>query len=490
MPLLSAPAPRAALLLSAALLAACGAPDAPTAAPDAAALAKKPRTTVPNAPTGVGATAGVRQATVTWQVPRYDGGTPILSYRVRASTGQTATVNAPATAATVTGLTAGTPVSFVVVATNAVGDGPASSASPTVTPTGDAPPPPPPPPPGARWLAGYWVGYQRSIHPETEVDFSLLTHVFAGAVLPNADGTLQTHFYLDNTTGPAVARTLATRAHQAGRKAILMLGGAGTHDAMASAASSANRARFVANLVATMDALGYDGIDVDWEPITSTDRAPLLALLQELRAARPAMLLTIPVGWVNTNFPGEVDAYYAQVAAVVDQMNVMTYSMAGPYGGWLSWHTSALSGHKGNTPSSVQSSAARYLAVGVPAAKLGVGIPFYGACWRGVTGPNQTGGSLIAEDNTMSYRNIRAGYGFSARQWDPAAQASYLSFASPTGAQGCQFISYEDEASIAAKGAWLKSAGLGGAIVWTINQGHLGAGQDPLLSAAYQAIVP
>ncbi|HEX5830373.1 MAG TPA: hypothetical protein VFY16_05280 [Gemmatimonadaceae bacterium] len=64
------------------------------------------------------------------------------------------------------------------------------------------------------------------------------------------------------------------------------------------------------------DSLGYDGIDVDWEPINAEDRAPLLALLQELRAARPGMLLTIPVGWVNTNFAGTVDSWYAQVAQV------------------------------------------------------------------------------------------------------------------------------------------------------------------------------
>lgn len=493
-----AAARRAVLLLAAGLLAACAAPDRPsaTAPDDAAVLGKKPRNpVVPNAPTSVAATAGDARATVTWQAPRWDGGSAILSYRVLASTGQTLTVPAPTTTGTVTGLANGTPVSFTVVATNAVGDGPASSPSNTVTPTGatEPPPPPPPPPAGSRWVSGYYAGYQRSLYPEAEVDFSILTHLFVGAVLPQSNGGVDTTFYITNTQGPAMARTLATRAHQAGRKAVLMLGGAGTHDAMASAASSANRATFVANLLKTMDDLGYDGIDVDWEPITATDRPNLLALLQALRAARPGMILTIPVGWVNTNFPGEVDSWYAQVAGVVDQMNVMTYSMAGPYGGWLSWHTSALFGHKGNTPSSVQSSADRYRAVGVPAAKLGIGIPFYGVCWRGVTGPNQTSSTMtiIADDNTMSYRNIMASYHTaSARQWDDVAKMGYLSFASPTGPQGCQFVSYDDEQSIAEKGAYVRSAGLGGAIIWTINQGHLGAGQDPLLRAVYQSIVP
>jgi chitinase len=345
-------------------------------------------------------------------------------------------------------------------------------------------------------VSGYYPGYQRSLYPETQVDFSILTHIFVGAVLPTSTGGVDTTFFITNTAGPAMARTLSTRAHEAGRKAVLMLGGAGYHDAMASAASSAYRATFVANLLKTMDALGYDGIDVDWEPINSTDRPNLLALLQELRAARPSMLLTIPVGWVNVNFPGEVDAWYAQVAGLVDQMNMMTYSMAGPYGGWASWHTSALFGEKPNTPSSVRSSAERYLAVGVPAAKLGIGIPFYGVCWRGVTGPNQQTSTMtiVADDNTMSYTNIMASYyGAGARQWDDVAKMGYLSFASPFGPQGCQFVTYDDEQSVAAKGAYVQSAGLGGTIVWTINQGHLPTAplgsQDPVLKATYNAIV-
>ena len=36
--------------------------------------------------------------------------------------------------------------------------------------------------------------------------------------------------------------------------------------------------------------------DVDWEPVTSTDKPQLLALLKDLRAARPGMILTFPAG--------------------------------------------------------------------------------------------------------------------------------------------------------------------------------------------------
>ena len=95
----------------------------------------------------------------------------------------------------------------------------------------------------------------------------------------------------------------------------------------------------------------------------------------------------------------------------------------------------------------------------------------------------------------MSYANILSQYySSSARVWDDAAKVPYLAFATPTGPQKCTFVSYEDEQSVTAKGAYVKSAGLGGAILWTVGQQHVGSApagsQDPLLRAAYSSIVP
>jgi chitinase len=480
---------------------ACSSADAPavTAPVDGLTPSAGRAATVPGAPTNVRATAGDARATVTWLAPKKDGGSAITTYRVVSTPGSmTATVSAPTLTADVIGLTNGTSYTFKVYARNGIGESVASAASNAVTPAGSPPPPPPPPPPTGRWLSGYYVGYQRSLYPETQVDFSILTHVFVGRIIPTTSGGVLTHFDIDNTNGPIMARNLSTRAHQFGRKAVLMLGGAGEHAGFVGAASSANRATFVANLVNKMDSLGYDGIDVDWEPVNAEDRAPLLALLQDLRAARPGMILTIPVGWVNTNFPGGIDSWYATVAGVVDQMNLMTYDMAGPYGGWVTWHSSALLDNQPNHPSSIASNAQLYRNVGVPAANLGIGIGFYGTCWRGATGPRQTigsGVSLVASDNTMSYANIMASYyDATARRWDDLAKVPYLTFTTPKGPQQCNFVSYDDEQSIGEKGAHVKANGLGGAIIWTIGQGHLpnapAGSQDPVLRAAYNAIVP
>jgi Domain of unknown function (DUF4082)/Domain of unknown function (DUF1929)/Fibronectin type III domain/Glyoxal oxidase N-terminus len=95
--------------------------------------------TAPGAPTGVTAAPASSRALVSWSAPASDGGAPITSYTVTPYIGSTAQTpvqvnNGSATSATVTGLTNGTAYTFKVAATNSVGTGTASSASPAATP--------------------------------------------------------------------------------------------------------------------------------------------------------------------------------------------------------------------------------------------------------------------------------------------------------------------------------------------------------------------
>jgi hypothetical protein len=94
--------------------------------------------TVPGAPTGVSATAGNAQATVSWTAPS-NGGSAITGYTITPYIGGVAqapsSAGASATSATLTGLTNGTAYTFTVAAINAIGTGPASAQSNVVTPT-------------------------------------------------------------------------------------------------------------------------------------------------------------------------------------------------------------------------------------------------------------------------------------------------------------------------------------------------------------------
>ena len=99
------------------------------------------RVNPPGIPTQVTAVAGDAQATVFWQAPSSDGGSPIFRYNIAAwdamrrigITGTTTDGNARSAVCCRTPLTNGVPYFFRVWATNAAGDGFGSDSN-TVTP--------------------------------------------------------------------------------------------------------------------------------------------------------------------------------------------------------------------------------------------------------------------------------------------------------------------------------------------------------------------
>lgn len=100
----------------------------------------------PGAPTAALAVAGDALGSVSWTAPASDGGSPITSYTVTVlvggvPTGLTVVVPGSARSTFVTGLSNGTAYTFTVHATNAIGDGPESAASNSVTPSQGALPP-------------------------------------------------------------------------------------------------------------------------------------------------------------------------------------------------------------------------------------------------------------------------------------------------------------------------------------------------------------
>ncbi|MDP4014418.1 MAG: fibronectin type III domain-containing protein [Candidatus Nanopelagicales bacterium] len=87
----------------------------------------------PGAPTSVTATAGDREADVSWTAPGSSGGSPITGYTATASPGGATCTTSGATSCTVTGLDYGTSYTFTVTAENAEGTGSPSEPSNSVT---------------------------------------------------------------------------------------------------------------------------------------------------------------------------------------------------------------------------------------------------------------------------------------------------------------------------------------------------------------------
>ncbi len=103
-----------------------------TSASSIASNAVTPATT-PNAPTGITATRGNGQATISFTAPVNNGGSVITSYTVTSNIGGF-TGTSSGSPITITGLTNGVAYTFTVIATNALGDSVASSVSNAVTP--------------------------------------------------------------------------------------------------------------------------------------------------------------------------------------------------------------------------------------------------------------------------------------------------------------------------------------------------------------------
>jgi chitodextrinase len=107
---------------------------------------------VPARPAAPSAVRGDGQATVSW-VPTGANGSPVTGYTVTALPGGRTCATTGATSCTVTGLTNGTAYTFLVTATNMVGDSqrsaPADPVSPAATPAPSAPVTPATPAPPA-----------------------------------------------------------------------------------------------------------------------------------------------------------------------------------------------------------------------------------------------------------------------------------------------------------------------------------------------------
>jgi len=350
-----------------------------------------------------------------------------------------------------------------------------------------------------QWVVGYYVGYQIDAYPIADIAWAALSHIVFAPVTVTADLTLDLTFS-DPHDGVRDARTLAADAHANGVVALLGLGGGGTGAAIANAATPTNRAVFVANLLAALDILGFDGIDLDWEDHVNLD--DLVGLAAALRAARPGIVLTYPADTVNGNIE-VVDPRMARLATSLDRLFVQTYfpATAGVDAGWHSWFVAPLSGASSTTPVAIDDSLQRYAAIGVPASKLGMGIGLFAICYTSdVTGPRDATTSstrILGGSNKYplsAFYAVGATYDnapVSARKRDAIAKEPYLALTAAVDDPACgastRYISYEDETSIAAKGAFSKANGYGGTIVWTLEQGYLpataAAGRTGLIQA-------
>ncbi|HEX6291232.1 MAG TPA: glycoside hydrolase family 18 protein [Herpetosiphonaceae bacterium] len=282
-------------------------------------------------------------------------------------------------------------------------------------------------------------------------------------------------------------------------KVLISVGGWTLSDYFSNAALPQNRAAFVASCIDmylkgnfSADLRGYagifDGIDIDWEYPGSCgetcnyrpeDTQNYTALLAEFRSQMNALSAQTGRSYLLTVASPAGPAHYTKIelSAIhqyLDFINLMTYDFHGTWETTTNLH-SPLYGDP-QDPSYSQrhwSDAAvqAYLSAGVPAAKIHLGVPFYGRGWSGVA-PGPNGDGLYQAANGAARGKYAAGVddykelvvleGSYRKYFHPVSQSVYIY-------NGRTWWTYDDPASMNNKMQYIKSKGLGGTMFWELS---------------------
>ncbi len=261
--------------------------------------------------------------------------------------------------------------------------------------------------------------------------FDIVTHVNYAFAIPTRDGRV---LPLEN---PGLARAVIARAHAAGRKVCLSLGGwsyedVPLEDTFREATDSPEKiARLAGEITSMAVSFGFDGVDVDWEYPRTGDgsKEQYEAFIGELhRLLKPkGMLLTAAViGGVDDAGQPICSAAEAQDRPSFDKLdwiNVMSYDSGGAK------HSSY----------AFAENCVKYWveARGFEPEKLNLGLPFYGRPFPG------------------DYRTLLAA--------DPAAPEKDMVVLDG------KEVWYNGRDTLGRKVALARRYGLGGVMVWEIS---------------------
>ncbi|XP_070530895.1 probable chitinase 10 isoform X1 [Cardiocondyla obscurior] len=246
--------------------------------------------------------------------------------------------------------------------------------------------------------------------------------------------------------------------------------------------SGVARRKFVLATINFLKKHNFDGLSLEWSYPTcwqsdckkgpDSDKPNFTKLVQELREEfnkqDPPLLLAVAL----SGYKEVIDKAYEvkEISQAVDFMSVMTYDYHGAWESKLA-HIAPLFGASGDSkPYYNVNFTMNYLTgLGADKSKLLVGIPLYGQSYRlstasqadlgdPTTGPGKPG-EFTKQPGMLAYyeicerikkRNWKEGIGPSAHFED-------------------QWVGYEDQESVYAKGKYILGNGYGGATMWTVD---------------------
>jgi chitinase len=258
-------------------------------------------------------------------------------------------------------------------------------------------------------------------------------------------------------------------------KILISLGGWGGCETCSEVFKSEEaRKEFSASVLAILEELNADGIDLDWEypaiegypghPYAPEDKENFTELVKELRS-------TLGNQYEISFAAGGFDAFLEQsiewekVMPLLNRVNLMSYDLVHGF--------SELTGHHTPLYSTINQNLSTHKALeffdktGVPREKVVIGAAFYGRVWENVPEDNnglyQEGKFLRAVNFHSLSKYFEENPGF-IQFWDSAAHAPYA-----YNPDKKLFITFDDTASIASKTNYVLENNLGGIMFWQLS---------------------
>jgi chitinase len=238
-----------------------------------------------------------------------------------------------------------------------------------------------------------------------------------------------------------------------------------------------SRKAFAASAVDIVRKYDLDGVDIDWEYpgrpglegniYRPEDKQNFTLMFRDLRHALDSIkqqthkdyLLTTAVGgfasFLDNTEMGKAQQY-------LNYVNLMTYDFSDTV---ATHHTNLYGSRLYKTQKYADNAVNAFIAAGVPADKLVMGLAFYGRVYNLSSDSKRgMGEKILNRDRGKGYSTIKDslvnqnGY---VRYHDRKAKASYLYNASKR-----QFITYDDEWSVKKKCKYVLSKKMGGVMFW------------------------
>jgi chitinase len=309
-------------------------------------------------------------------------------------------------------------------------------------------------------------GYIYRNYDQVDDDFfDTLDIIYTAFITGQDDGSLVGTNFLSN-----VQTHIMPRARQEGNWVVMSVGPSTSWSSIA--ADPTKVEAFANNIVDMINEHGFDGVDIDWETPTSTEKTRYTALMrtvyQKVKENNENHLVTTAITggmWQPPRYDLLNSAQY------IDYINVMTYGMTSSGGQYQNalypsntYHNPDFKAGKSLTSCSIEESVAIFESYGVERNKLIIGLAFYGIeqsrtydSQTGIYGPWTNVGSVY-------YHRIRDYYleeDDYTRVYDANAGVPYI-----IKNDGTVFISYDDPRSIIEKTNYVIDEGLGGLMFW------------------------